>query len=277
MGGRNSPAPSPAHLYLYLPYLHYDTYKNLVKRRDIIRRRLEHGRARPVPQEIADEESLDSRVIWEFIAYDPPLHARRSLDQYGYPSLLDTSDRDDDQMLYKLTKKRVAPEHRERRPGASEEPSAVTSPASRLMSFANNLVKSDVLPKEGPPGAMEEDDILDGNVLMVDQLWLWAVDNTTLATFFPKRESHATEGPMFQQADLRNSVYNELNGDLTGRCESALDLAAFTALHAVTVLLDRSSHRDLEVFRILEEAIGILVSAVNPCSGPLLTHDRPNA
>ena len=37
-------------------------------------------------------------------------------------------------------------------------------------------------------------------------------------------------------------------------------LAAFTALHAVTVLLDRSSHRDLEVFRILEEAIGVLVS-----------------
>lgn len=64
---------------------------------------------------------------------------------------------------------------------------------------------------------------------------------------------------MFQQADLRNSVYNELNGDLTGRCENALDLAAFITLHAVTVLLDRSSHPDLEVFRIFEEAIGMLV------------------
>lgn len=65
---------------------------------------------------------------------------------------------------------------------------------------------------------------------------------------------------MFQQADLRNSIYNELNGDLTGRCENALDLAAFVTLHAVTVLLDRSSHPDLEVFRIFEEAIGMLVS-----------------
>ena len=241
MSGRSSPTPSPAHLYLYLPYLHYDTYKNLVKRRNIIRRRVEHGRARPVPKEIADEESLDSRVIWEFIAYDPPLHARRSLDQYGYPKFRDTSDRDEDQMLYKLTKRRLALGHRGRQPPASGEPSTVTSPASRLMSFANHLVKSEVLPTEESPDATEDDDILDGNVLMVDQLWLWAVDNTTLATFFPKRESHATEGPMFQQADLRNSVYNELNGDLTGRCESALDLAAFTAL-------------------ILEEAIGILVS-----------------
>lgn len=65
---------------------------------------------------------------------------------------------------------------------------------------------------------------------------------------------------MFQQADLRNSIYNELNGDLTGRCENALDLAAFVVLHAVTVLLDRSSHPDLEIFRIFEEAIGMLVS-----------------
>lgn len=199
-------------------------------------------------------------MLWEFIAYDPPLHARRSLDQYGYPSLRDTSERDDDQMLYKLTKGRAASGHRERPLPASEEPSTATSPASRLMSLANHLAKADVLPSEEAQDAPEGDAIIDGNVLMVDQLWLWAVDNTTLATFFPKRESHATEGSMFQQADLRNSVYNELNGDLTGRCESALDLAAFTALHAVTVLLDRSSHRDLEVFRILEEAIGVLVS-----------------
>jgi len=83
----------------------------------------------------------------------------------------------------------------------------------------------------------------------------------TLATFFPKRESNPSEGQMFQQADLRNSIYNELNGDLTGRCNNALELAAFVVLHAVTVLLDRTSHQDLEVFRIFEEALGILVRA----------------
>jgi len=82
----------------------------------------------------------------------------------------------------------------------------------------------------------------------------------TLATFFSKRESKPKEGTLFQQADLRNSIYNELNGDLTGRTENALDLAAFVALHAVTVLLERSSHPDLEIFRIFEEAIGMLVS-----------------
>lgn len=82
----------------------------------------------------------------------------------------------------------------------------------------------------------------------------------TLTTFFPKRESSPTEGTLFQQADLRNSVYNELNGDLTGRTENALDLAALIVWHAVTVLLDRSSHPDLEIFRLFDEAIGMLVS-----------------
>ncbi|KAK8110679.1 ankyrin repeat protein [Apiospora kogelbergensis] len=109
ISGRSSPAgTAPSHLYLYLPYLHFDTYKNVIKRRKTIRRRLGLGRARPVPEDIALEESLEMRVTWEFIGHDPPLNTRRTLDQYGYPSLRDTYARDDDQMLYKLTKERVA-------------------------------------------------------------------------------------------------------------------------------------------------------------------------
>lgn len=67
------------------------------------------------------------------------------------------------------------------------------------------------------------------------------------------------EGPLYQQADLRDSIFNEVNADLTRRNENALDLAALTVLHAVTALIDRSSHPDLEIFRIFEEAISILV------------------
>ncbi|KAK8001660.1 hypothetical protein PG991_013882 [Apiospora marii] len=259
ISGRSSPgAVTPSHLYLYLPYLHFDTYKNVIKRRDVIRRRLGLGRARPVPKDIADEESLETRVTWEYIGHDPPLNPRRTLDQYGYPSLRDTYARDDDQMLYKLTKERVGLPKTKKRHLIGDALTA-TSPASRLAMFTNRIKKADaMLTDDETQSSGDENEILDGNLLMVDQLWLWAVDLTTLTTFFPKRESHPSEGPMFQQADLRNSVYNELNGDLTGRCDNALDLAAFTALHAVTVLLDRTSHRDLEIFRIFEEALGVL-------------------
>lgn len=80
-----------------------------------------------------------------------------------------------------------------------------------------------------------------------------------MLSFFPKREGDAIEGPLYQQADLRDSIFNEVNVDLTRQCENALDLAALAVLHAVTVLLDRASHPDLEVFRIFEEAISVLV------------------
>ncbi|XXH00847.1 hypothetical protein Hte_007198 [Hypoxylon texense] len=223
---------------------------------------MDHGRARPVPQDVAELESLDSRVIWEYIGHDPPLNTRRTLDQYGYPALRDTYSRDDDQMLYKLTKERIAIPFKRKRDIfhsiEGKEQCNALSPGSRLTSPADALKNPEVAAHRDESDADLENDILDGNVLMVDQMWLWAVDTKTVMTFFPKRESHPTEGPLFQQADLRNSVYNELNGDLSGRCENALDLAAFVTLHAVTVLLDRTSHPDLEVFRIFEEAIGIL-------------------
>src|SRR5271169_1720522 len=91
----------PVQMCLYLPYLHFDTYKVLVKRRALLKRRIKQGRSRPVPQSVAKLESLEFRVIWQFLGHDPPINCRRTLDQFGYPSLLDTRARDDDQMLYK--------------------------------------------------------------------------------------------------------------------------------------------------------------------------------
>ncbi|KAH8664544.1 hypothetical protein BX600DRAFT_512565 [Xylariales sp. PMI_506] len=262
--GRTTPAlNAPTYLYLFMPYLHYDTYQSIVKRRNIIRRRMAHGRTRPVPKDIANLDSLEMKVIWKYIDHDPPLNSRRTLDQYGYPSLRDTYARDDDQMLYKLTKERpslLVNNRYDMSETRAEKLQSASSPSSQFASLIN-VIRSEMQGHTRDDDDYTSDlehDIIDGNVLMVDQLWLWAVDATTLTTFFPKRESQPTEGLMFQQADLRNSVYNELNGDLTGRCENALDLAAFIALHAITVLLDRASHPDLEIFRIFEECVGIL-------------------
>lgn len=268
---------SSDYLYLYMPYLHFDTYSNMIKRRNLIRRRLAHGRASPIPKEVAELESLELRVIWEHLSCDPPLSCRRTLDQFAYPSLQDTYARDDDQMLYKLTKKephshpvgaslRRTETHHSFFSWNSHGRRSRTLGTKSSSGLGSTSKKEE---KEGEPrlvsgvdSGLEDTDIeqslKEGNVLMVDQLWLWAIDTTSLVTFFPKRESSPKEGPLFQQADLRNSVYNELNGDLTGRTENALDLAAFIVLHSVTVLLERSSHPDLEIFRIFEEAIGML-------------------
>ncbi|KAK0709554.1 hypothetical protein B0T26DRAFT_652490 [Lasiosphaeria miniovina] len=257
-----SSSPRPSYLYLYFPYLHFDTYSSVIRRRSLIQRRRDHGRANPVPEDVS-KRSLESQVIWEYVGFDPPLNPRRTLDQFGHHSLQDTHSRDDDQMLYKLTKKLgrkplAGTTNRARRDAARRD-------AGRSLRVSSSSLKREHSSGRDSPADPEKDvelemeaDLKPGNLLMVDQLWLWAIDTTTLTTYFPKRESNAREGRLFQQADLRNSVYNELNGDLTGRTDNALDLAALIVFHAVIVFLERSTHPDLEMFRIFEEAIGML-------------------
>ncbi|KAL4807295.1 hypothetical protein BDV18DRAFT_137389 [Aspergillus unguis] len=220
--------PHDPQLALYLPYLHWDTYWNLLQRRRVIEERLRQGRSRPVPEEIF-RSSLESKLIWKFLGNEPPIHIRRTLDQFGYPNLRSTVARDDDQMLWKRTRKQI---------NLSDE-------------LGNSIPLRD--------GSDPRDSVfVDGKVLMVDQLWLWIVDHKTVVTFFPKQEPTTTEGKFYEQTNLFNSIYNELNGDLARRFETAGDLAALIVLHAVTVLFDRTLHNDLQILRIFEESISIL-------------------
>ncbi|TGO92257.1 hypothetical protein BPOR_0007g00410 [Botrytis porri] len=242
-----------------LDHEHWHSKQVLVKRRAFVKQRIKQGRSRPVPQQVSKLDSQEIQVLWQYLGHGPPINARRTLDQFGYPSLLDTRARDDDQMLYKMTKERHTKSDvttnntadgqsniaRMRRPGqGNDEQDAVDE----------NSVDSDNLSDSDP---MSDDDVLDGNVLMVDQLWLWVIDGSVV-TFFSGRAGLKTDGRLFQQADLRDSIFNEVNADLTSRCENAYDLAALVALHAVTILFERTSHPNLEVFRIFEEAISIL-------------------
>ncbi|KAB5566371.1 hypothetical protein GE09DRAFT_1201888 [Coniochaeta sp. 2T2.1] len=242
---RSSPTPSgrspatnhsPSYLNVYMPYLHFDTYTNIIRRRNLIKRRLDHGRAGPVPREIAELDSLEMKVIWEYIGADPPLNIRRTLDQFGYPSLEDTYARDDDQMLYKLTKKQPAKPPS----SASAKPAPQRSDtfASKLSSMVSREDEEGSSDSESSADEEEEAKLKEGNVLM---------PTANLVTFFPKRESSPKEGTLFQQADLRNSVYNELNGDLTGRTDNALDLAAFITENMTTSLKEfrTQTYKDL--------------------------------
>lgn len=142
-------------------------------------RRLAHGRARPVPEDIAALDSLELRMIWEYLGHDPPLNCRRTLDQFGYPFLKDTYARDDDQMLYKLTKEEKPHE-------PSVYPTGDTKMVGSLVkeySFGTQLLH-EAIEKEKEHAAAEESEneveaeLRDGNLLMVDQLWLWAIDTS---------------------------------------------------------------------------------------------------
>lgn len=211
--------------------LHWDTYRNLIQRRKVVEDRLKQGRSHPVPSRIA-KSSQEAQLIWQYLGCEPPIHFRRTLDQYGYPNLRSTVARDDDQMLWKRTRRAV-----------------------RLDDQLRSYMEATNEDPEDP----ERTVFMDGNVLMVDQLWLWIVDQKTIVTFFPNQEATTSEGKLLEQTNLHSSIYNELNGDLARRFETAGDLAALIMLHAVTVLLDKTLHHDLQVLRIFEESISILV------------------
>lgn len=184
----DSLSPRQGCLYSYFPFLHFDSYKMLVKRRDIIKKRVAQGRTRPVPSEVAKEASLESRVIWEYLGHDPPFNCRRTLDQYRYPSLHDTRARDDDQMLYKMTKERV---YLNGKPVVAslgpvlrgEERTPTHYDRGDAAGLGDDDEDQEHLDSESESNedeldAKPEDDVLDGNVLMVDQLWLWAADSS---------------------------------------------------------------------------------------------------
>ncbi|KAF9242444.1 hypothetical protein DTO013E5_7762 [Penicillium roqueforti] len=229
----SNPSKDPQ-LALYVPYLHWDTYRNLIQRRKVVEDRLNQGRSKPVPSRIS-KASLEAQLIWSYLGCEPPVHFRRTLDQYGYPNLRSTIARDDDQMLWKRT----------RRPARIDE---------QLKEYLQSA--------QDDPDNEDIGEFLDGNVLMVDQLWLWIVDQKTVVTFFPNQEAATSEGKLFEQSNLHRSIYNELNGDLSRRFETAGDLAALIMLHAVTVLLDKTLNHDLQVLRIFEESISILTESV---------------
>ena len=92
--------------------------------------------------------------MWQYLQSKRPVHCRRTLDQYGYPSLHNTTMRDGDQVLYKRTKKK---------PAQPKEPMRWSERHS------NRHVDSE-------ESQVPIDDPI-AKVLMVDQLWLWILNN----------------------------------------------------------------------------------------------------
>ncbi|KAI0185285.1 hypothetical protein EV127DRAFT_515449 [Xylaria flabelliformis] len=97
----------------------------------------------------------DEHLLRKSISAKAPLHARRTLDQYYFPTLEDTSVRDRDQVVYRGT-------------------------------------------KYGSP-----------RVVMVDQLWLWIMNDNTIITSFPRRWGRNKPDPSGVHKSLRVRLEQE--------------------------------------------------------------------
>lgn len=248
------PTPSSAtgdtQIVVYLPYLHWDSFKNLQKREAVITRRRKQPQDLPIAKDVALGRSMERKVIWRHLTSNQPVHCRRTLDQYDNPNLRNTSYRDQNQTLYKRTKAGgyALP---------TKEPLFKNwSTARRQFVAANADIDADA-------GADANAAFIDetGKVLMVDQLWLWIMDNQTVVTFFASKEKEENDEGVWREGDVRSEIYQDINGDYPHQCVDPYDFAALVVFHAIKALPERAAALDLQVFRIYDEYISILTES----------------
>ncbi len=135
-----------------------------MNRNRIIEKRMKELRPSQVDEEVSNG-SLEHKLIWHYLtnSADLPLHHRRSLDQYGYPTLASTSARDNDQVLYKRTK-----------------PVTTKPIKTNLVEMMERHNIRPPLNLKGPTGSQADGT---SKVLMVDQLWCWILDSGKLFLF----------------------------------------------------------------------------------------------
>ena len=96
---------------------------------------------------------------------------------------------------------------------------------------------------------------------MVDQLWLWIMDNQTVVTFFASKEKEENDEGVWREGDVRSEIYQDINGDYPHQCVDPYDFAALVVFHAIKALPERAAALDLQVFRIYDEYISILTES----------------
>ncbi|KAI1862732.1 uncharacterized protein JN550_010069 [Neoarthrinium moseri] len=152
---------------------------------------------------LAEEMDYEAheRLLRDNVDKDPPLHIRRTLDQYYFLTLENTSERDKDQVVYRGTKPRDSPTR----------------------------------------------------VVMVDQLWLWILNDNTIITSFPRRWGRNKPDASGVHKSLRVRLRKG-----TEEIRSIHHLAMIIVDQCSRVFFDRTRPLDQrpEVMDLFAEAIG---------------------
>ncbi|KAL2128341.1 hypothetical protein VTI74DRAFT_9302 [Chaetomium olivicolor] len=204
----------------------------------------------------------DQKMIEGFLYNDPPLHPRRTLDQSYYWTLKSTKARDRDQVVYRGTTMNLETCHRLIKTGIQEQ--KATKKAVEQFDDQRAAEKQPQWQWTGHWKKTDEDgcehcknDIRKiSQVVMVDQLWMWVLDERTIITSFPRRYG-------FNKHDLsgvHRSIRARLKTARTNQIRSVYDLALIILDECSNTFFDRTKTRDSQpqVIDIFSEAIGNL-------------------
>ncbi|KAK8024397.1 hypothetical protein PG993_012463 [Apiospora rasikravindrae] len=131
-------SPKGKNVALFLPYMHWETSSRRAKMVQVINETIGHKKKEPALRNVTKkimatnmskvkteskpwrrllatylltlaqvaeqmDYEADERLLRDYVKADPPLHIRRTLDQYYFVTLDDTSQRDRDQVVYRDT------------------------------------------------------------------------------------------------------------------------------------------------------------------------------
>ncbi|CAM1509028.1 Fc.00g027670.m01.CDS01 [Cosmosporella sp. VM-42] len=234
----------------------------------------------------------DKKLIENYLLEDPALHPRRTLDQAYYWTMSNTRARDRDQVVYRDTSAKKDTLHRCvpknygtdkevwewncHDGGEAYEPSSVTDQRGQQnqMSVAEattevvDAVNNFELPtinhsqsKQQPCNQCHrecrhcrEDIRKVPRLVMVDQLWMWILDDRTIITCFPRRYGMNRQ----DSSGVYKSIRLRLEKAGSSRIHSAYDLALIIIDECSNIFFDRTKTdlRQPQMIEIFSEAIG---------------------
>ncbi|KAK4449050.1 hypothetical protein QBC34DRAFT_438485 [Podospora aff. communis PSN243] len=223
----------------------------------------------------------DQRMIEKFLYHNPPLHPRRTLDQSHYWTLKTTKARDRDQVVYRGTNINLEVSHKlceilkdaeDRRRWTSTFPvEAAQAIVKKWKSLTSNGSdqgddrKSDKVKCWQWDGHWSKTDTHGcehctseikkiSKLIMVDQLWMWVLDEQTIITSFPRRYGYNK----FDLHGIHKSIRNRLSNARKNQIRSIFDVALIILDECTNTFFDRTKTHDSQpqVMDIFSEAIG---------------------
>lgn len=292
-------------LFLDIPFVHWETEENRAEMHHVMEQvrqackdDLENQNTqRKLPKVKPDIKAIQERRFWSknekllcaYLYNSPPVHPRRTLDQFYYHMLEDTKDRDQDQVITRYYANQWKRNHNlpeddeelkfafpdpvepkfsfslkppsdetvklERKLGTSQPLSSISQTSLRNQgtprSGGINLVSTNT---ENNDNAKEE-----RHVLMVDQLWIWILDENTIITSFPQNWAHDDDEDHTNNKDpmdVLKSIHRYLTLVNRRPLESVHDLAQLIVYKCLATFCQKSTpYGPMRILDVYESAI----------------------
>ncbi|ROV96110.1 hypothetical protein VSDG_05016 [Cytospora chrysosperma] len=196
----------------------------------------------------------DKKFIQAYLHEDPPLHPRRTLDQAHYWALKTTRNRDRDQVVYRGTKPTL--EH-------SISPKTGKWNCFEMDDLAADESRQEAQDPGGDKTERQESHCIHcrshiqkvSRLLMVDQLWMWILDEKTIITAFPRRYGMNKQ----DLSGVHKSIRTRLQNLHQGHIKTVFDLALIILDECSNTFFKnrtRTADRQPQVLDIFSQAIG---------------------